>query len=231
MLFRSVGFKAADTRPVFVGLDVEMEPGEIVGIYGANGTGKSTIFKMVLGMMDISIGTIRVDGVDLRQLPLTELRRRVSYVPQRPRIFPGTMRQNLAFANPLASEQQINAVLAKVGIKDEIDAFANGLDHQVLGPDEERFSPSFRHRFAIARALLVDSKLFMIDEVPNTLLDGEVGVLLHRLLDEFRGERTVIFVSHRSDFLRKADRVIALRYGKVPLVRSEERRVGKECLL
>lgn len=214
----NVSFKAADTRPVFVGLDLEVEPGEVVGIYGANGSGKTTIFKMILGMVDIALGTARIDGVDLRQLPLNVLRRRISYVPQRPRIFPGTLRQNLAYANPLASPSQLDQVIEKVGLTAEVQALSGGLDHTIAGPDEDRLSASFRYRFAIARAMLVNSKLFLIDEIPNALLDGEVGELLRRLIADFRGQRTVVFISHRSDFLQLANRVIALRYGKVPIV-------------
>ncbi|MAY63263.1 MAG: ABC transporter [Rhizobiales bacterium] len=220
--FVNVGFRAADTRPVFVGLDLEVDSGDLIGIYGANGTGKSTIFKMVLGMMDVSLGTIRIDGVDLRQLPLRELRRRVSYVPQRPRIFPGSLRQNLALANPLATEMQIDQVLLNVGLSEEIRTLPNGLDFIVSGPDEERFSASFRHRFAFARALLVNSQLMLIDEVPNALLDGETGALMRRLLEDARGRRTVLFVSHRTDFLQMANRVVALRYGKIPSVNTPQ---------
>ncbi|MBP1849719.1 peptidase domain-containing ABC transporter [Rhizobium halophytocola] len=214
----NVGFKAADTRPVFVGLDLEVEPGEIIGIYGANGTGKTTVFKMLLGMVDIALGTVRIDGVDLRQLPLHELRRRVSYVPQRPRIFPGTLRQNLAYANPLASAAQIAGVIETVGLTEQVRALPNGLDYQITGSDEERLSTSFRYRFAFARALMINSKLILIDEIPNSLLDGEVGEFIQGLFRKFRGKRTILFVSHRSDFLREANRVIALRYGKVPIV-------------
>lgn len=218
----NVGFKGADTRPVFVGLDLEMEPGEVIGIYGANGTGKSTIFKMILGMVDTSLGAVRIDGVDIRQLPLHELRRRVSYVPQLPKLFPGTLRQNLLSANPLASEQHLQRVLETVGLLSTIRGFANGLDERVMIQDDERYSESFRYRFAFARALLINSKIFLIDEIPNALLDGEVGQLLTRLLKDFKGKRTVVFISHRSDFLQQADRVVALRYGKVPLVNKPQ---------
>ncbi|THV20581.1 peptidase domain-containing ABC transporter [Peteryoungia ipomoeae] len=218
----NVGFKAADTRPVFVGLDLEVEPGEVVGIYGANGTGKSTIFKMILGMVDTSLGAVRIDGVDIRQLPLHELRRRVSYVPQQPKLFPGTLRQNLLTANPLASDQHLRRVLETVGLLSTIQGFPNGLDERVTINDEERYSESFRYRFAFARALLINSKIFLIDEISNALLDAEVGQLLMRLLKDFKGKRTVIFISHRSDFLQQADRVVALRYGKVPLVNKPQ---------
>ncbi|WP_054159308.1 peptidase domain-containing ABC transporter [Rhizobium sp. AAP43] len=218
----NVGFKAADTRPVFVGLDLEVEPGEVIGIYGANGTGKSSVFKMILGMVDTTLGAVRIDGVDIRQLPLHELRRRVSYVPQSPKLFPGTLRQNLLSANPLATDMQVRQVLGSVGLLTIIDRLPDGLETNVLGPDDDRYSETFRYQFAFARALLINSKLFLIDEIPNALLDGGVGPILDRLLQEFRGKRTVMFISHRSDFLQRADRVIALRYGKVPLVNKPQ---------
>lgn len=218
----NVGFKAADTRPVFVGLDLEVEPGEVIGIYGANGTGKSSVFKMILGMVDTTLGAVRIDGVDIRQLPLHELRRRISYVPQSPKLFPGTLRQNLLSANPLATDAQLRQVLRSVDILAAIDCMPDGLETNVLGPDDEHFSETFRYQFAFARALLINSKLFLIDEIPNALLDQGVGPILERLLQEFRGKRTVIFISHRSDFLQRADRVIALRYGKVPLVNKPQ---------
>lgn len=216
--FVNVGFRAADTRPVLVGLDLEIESGEVIGIYGANGTGKTALFKMILGMIDVSLGTIRIDGVDIRQLPLIELRRRLSYVPQRPRLFPGTLRQNLLHANPLASPDEISRVLEMVGLTERIAAYPSGLEYQVSSDENGDFSMDFKYRFAIARALLVNSNVFLIDELPNVLIDGEIGDLLKRLLREFRGKRTVIFVSHRSDLLSSAQRVIALRYGRVPLV-------------
>ena len=218
----NVGFRAADTRPVFVGLDLDVEPGELIGIYGANGTGKSTIFKMLLGMLDTTLGAVRIDGIDVRQLPLRELRRRVSYIPQSPRLFPGTLRQNLLSANPLATDDHLRRILAKVDLGADIDALPRGLDEHVSGPDDDRFSESFRYRFAFARALLIGSKVFLIDEIPNALLDGELGPILTRLLKEFSGNRTVMFVSHRSDFLMHAHRVVALRYGKVPLVNKPQ---------
>lgn len=214
----NVGFRTMDTRPVFVGLDIEIEPGEIVGIFGANGTGKSTIFKMILGMVDIALGTVRLDGVDLRQLPIQELRRRVSYVPQRPRIFPGTLRQNLAYANPLVGEEQIWQALNTVGLRSRVANLPGGLDYAIAGSDMECLSDDFRYRFAFARALLINSKVILIDEIPNALLDGELGHFIKDMLSNFAQHRTVLFVSHRLDFLSAANRVITLRYGRVPVV-------------
>lgn len=214
----NIGFRGADTRPVFVGLDLEIEPGQVIAIYGAHGTGKTTIFKMMLAMIDMTIGTIRFDGVDLRQLPVAELRRRISYIPQNPRIFPGTLRDNLQSANPLADDATLTSVIAMVGLSAEVAGLAHGLNCQVPSGGDGMFSDSFKYRFAIARALLINSKVLLIDEVPNALLDGEVGALLQKIIREMKGQKTILLVSHRSDFILLADQAIALRYGKVPQI-------------
>jgi ABC-type bacteriocin/lantibiotic exporter with double-glycine peptidase domain len=216
--FVNVGFRGGDTRPVFAGLDLDVQPGEVIGIFGGNGTGKTTLFRMLLGMAEIPFGTVRIDGVDLRQLPLEELRRRISYLPQQPRLYPGTLRQNLAFANPLASAADLDEVLASVELTAAVAALPRGLDTRIDADDEAMFLPDFRARFALARALLVNSRLLLIDEVPNSILDAGLGDILRRLIIQSRGRRTVMFVSHRSDFLSVADRVVVLRYGGAPAI-------------
>lgn len=214
LTFLNLTYRVADTRPVFVGLEIDIRPGELIGIAGANGSGKSTILKLVQGMVDSPLGAIRIDGVDLRQLPLNEVRRRISYVPQNPQLIPGSLRDNLLFANPLATEAQLQRALGLVGLA----PFGWALDADLFEPGVPPPTTDFRFRLAFAQALLVGSKLWLIDELPNALLNGELGAMLQRLIDAGRGKRTMLFVSHRSDFLCRADRVIALRYGKVPRV-------------
>ncbi|CCD87872.1 putative ABC transporter (ATP binding domain) [Bradyrhizobium sp. ORS 285] len=214
--FVNVGFRAADTRPVFVGLDLDVRPGEVIGLHGAAGTGKSVILKMILGMMEIGLGAIRLDGVDIRQFSVEELRRRISYIPQQPSLVPGTIRDNLLFANPLVSDRNLKEVLRIVGLQEDIGQLASGLDHCITADEARRFGDEFRLRVAFARAILTNSKLVLIDEFPNSLMDRSLGVLLRRTIVEFRGSRTIIFVSHRADFLDEADRIVDLSYGGVP---------------
>ncbi|WP_102960249.1 peptidase domain-containing ABC transporter [Mangrovicella endophytica] len=220
--FINAGFRTADTRIVYVGLELEVDPGAVIAITGANGTGKTTTLKLLQGLSDLAIGTIRIDGIDLRQLPQEELRRRIAYVPQNPKLFPGTLRDNLLFSNPLASDGQIRAVLARTGLTAAIDALPGGLDHRCGNVTDTEFSAEFQFKFAIAQALLIESKLFLVDEIPNALLDGEVGELMINIIQSNRNLYTTFFVSHRSDFLKLADRVVALRYGKVPVVSTAE---------
>lgn len=218
--FVNVGFRAADTRPVFVALDLDVRPGEVIGLLGAAGTGKSIILKMILGMMEVGLGVIRLDGVDLRQFSVEELRRRVSYVPQQPSLLPGTIRDNLLFANSLASDESLVEILKVVGLEDDVRHLPNGLDYRVTADEARRFNDEFRLRVAFARALLTNSKLILIDEFSNSLMDRDLGDILKRIIAEFRGKRTIIFVSHRADFLSTADRVVELSYGGVPRILS-----------
>lgn len=214
----NAGFRAGDTRPVFVGLDLEIEPGDVVGITGANGAGKTTLLSAIQGTQELSLGAVRIDGVDIRQLPTADLRGRISYVPQYPKLFNGTLRENLMFADPMADGQRVEKILKIVGLEHETAALPGGVDYRIGNDGGIQLSTEFRYKFAFAQALLVDSPLMLIDELPNSLLSGRLGQVMANLIRTVRGQRTVIFVSYRSDFLELADRVIALRYGKIPVV-------------
>ncbi|NBB65666.1 ATP-binding cassette domain-containing protein [Pseudomonas sp. ODNR1LW] len=214
LAFLNATFRTSDTRPVFVGLDLSVRTGEIIGIAGGNSSGKTTILKFAQGMIVPQMGALHVEGVDVRQLSPQELRRRIAYIPQEPVLLPGSLRNNLAFANPLVSEERLHKALELTGIGWAADL----LDAPV--PPEAAQGTEFRFRFALAQALLLDSQLWLIDEMPNALLNGGLGHDLKRILKAAKGRRTVLFVSNRSDFLSLADRVVALRYGQVPRINT-----------
>lgn len=221
--FLNAGFRAADTRPVFVGFDLEVEPGNRVAITGANGTGKTTILKLVMGLSDLALGALRIDGVDLRQLAVDDLRRRIAYIPEQPRLFPGSVRENLLFASPLASEAKLERAVELAELAEPVGLLPGGLDHVLTASEIAGLPAEFVFKVAIAQAILVESKLLLVDEIPNALLDGPVGQLVRRLIAGNGKRYTVIYVSHRSDFLELAERVVALRYGRVPQVTTPQR--------
>ena len=216
--FVNTGHRTGDTRPVFMGLDLEVAPGTAVAITGGTGSGKTLILKMIQGMTDISIGTVRIDGIDLRQLPLDELRRRIGYVPQRPRLFAGSLRDNLLLANPLASDDKIAQVLAWTGLAEDLAVLDGGLDRERGTAEIAVFPQRFLFKFALAQALLVGSRLILLDALPNAVLDGEVGDVVRRIIGLSKEGCTIFYATQRSDFLPLADRIVSLQYGKAPLV-------------
>ncbi|MGR3755643.1 MAG: ATP-binding cassette domain-containing protein [Tranquillimonas sp.] len=224
----NLGHRIADTRPVFFGLDTEIRPGEVVGVTGANGAGKSTLLRLIMGMTGASMGAVRLDGADLRQFAPGDLRRRIAYVPQAPRPLPGTVEQSLRLANPLASRAQLIEVARLVGLEGGEaptgPAAGAALDRMIV--DGATAPLTLRFRLAYAQALLINSKLLLLDEMPNELLDGPVGDLQRRLIEQARGRRTVVFATHRSDMLRRADRMIVLRYGKMARIAKPDQLDG-----
>ncbi|MED5545824.1 MAG: ATP-binding cassette domain-containing protein [Pseudomonadota bacterium] len=205
----SVTMRQGDGRPLLLALDIETRAGEIIAITGAAGTGKSVLLALVQGLASPSFGTIRIEGVDIEQLPRRTLRSAIGYVPQAPALLPGCLRENLAMANPLASEEQLRKVLHSVGL-DYLDLDARDHDCDPL--------LSFIWQFSLAQALLASTGILLIDEVPNSVINGPFGKVLRKVLRSAKGRLTVFFVSNRSDYLDLADRVIALRHARTPLI-------------
>ncbi len=216
--FVNAGFKSVDTRPIFVGLDISIQPGELVGVVGANGSGKTTVLRMILGLVAPSLGTIRIGGVDIRQIPSRELRRRIAYIPQRPVLPLGTLRQNLMMSNPLVTEDELTDVLKFVEIEDDIKKLPNELDYKVYSGELSFMPISFVYKFYLAKLILSNCKLMLIDQIPNNILDESIGKIIGKILENKKRKSTIILVSQRQDHLEKMDKIIRLKYGRVPNV-------------
>jgi ATP-binding cassette, subfamily C, bacterial LapB len=217
--FVGVSFRY-DREPslLFAGFNAEIRAGEVIAVSGANGSGKSTILKLVQGLYNPQLGSVRIDGVDLRQLAPRHLRRQVAYVPQAPHMLEGTIAQNLRLSDPTVSDEEIWRILEALDAADTIRHLPRGL-HTHIGEDPTIGSnTTLPYQLALARAILQNSRLMLIDEIPNAVLNAGMDKILRTLLTEARGTRTVMFVSHRVDMMRYADRVIALRRGLPPIV-------------
>lgn len=201
---------------VFLGLNLEIEPGSIVAITGANGSGKTSVLQLVQGLYSPASGVVRIDGFDIRQLVQRDLRRMIGYVPQNPEILAGTVAENLRVGQPLAAEDELWRALEDVGAAEEIRQLPGGLSAKLDSRNAAHYSAALPYRIAFARALLQNSNLLLVDEQPNAVLNAGFADLLRRIVAASRGRRTVIFVSHRVDLMRMADRVIRLRRGHVP---------------
>ncbi|PZX11892.1 ATP-binding cassette subfamily B protein/ATP-binding cassette subfamily C protein LapB [Palleronia aestuarii] len=211
----------AAAGPVFTGLSFEVRPGEIVAIAGSNGSGKSSVLKLVLATEPALLGHVRIDGFDIRQINVRELREQIAYVPQQIDLFEGTIAENLRLAMPVADDDALRAVLERVGAWDGI-AGRDGQLHAALTASD-RNDPVFAHRIGLARALLKPSRILLVDEMPAAALSAGFDMTLMDCLRAAARDRAVLVVSHRADFLRLADRAVALRRGQVPVVGSPDK--------
>lgn len=216
--FSNVGLRYnKDNEPVFVGLDLNVSPGEIIAITGSNGSGKTTILSLINGLCRPQAGNIRIDGIDIRQLDPVELRRYISYMSQEPDFFYGTIRENLLFANPFHTDEEIYAVLEKIKVLKELQDLPDGLDTKIYSHNSS-ISSGLAYSLSLARIFLKPSNILLLDELPNSSLNSNIGVAYTNLILESRGKNTVFFVTHRDDYIKLADKVVVLQAGSKPKV-------------
>jgi ATP-binding cassette, subfamily C, bacterial LapB len=213
--FERVVFRyGASSDPVMLGLNLSVKPREFLAVLGANGSGKSTLFKLLMRMHDPQGGAVLVDGLDVRQLDVRELRRQIVYVPQHPKLFRGTLLQNLRLGNPLATDEAIAQALETTGITPLIEALPDGLSTLVGDQHSQRIPSGLVRGLCLARALLADSSVILLDE-PATALDSEGDRRLMSQLEKLKGHATIIMISHRPSHIRLADRAVLLGGGVV----------------
>jgi ATP-binding cassette, subfamily C, bacterial LapB len=203
-----------DAEPALLGFQLEVKPGELVAVTGTNGSGKSTVLKLLAGMAQPQAGSIMVDGVDIRQLDPRELRLGISYLPQTAQLFHGTVEQNLRLAEPVASDEALERAAADAGVLDDIRALPEGFNTRLNDQRLRNMPGGFRQRLALARAYLRDCPILLLDE-PATGLDEVGDAVLMRTLGALRGRRTTLIVTHRPSHMRLCDRVVVMDAGRV----------------
>jgi ATP-binding cassette subfamily B protein len=191
------------------GVTLRVAPGERVALVGPSGAGKSTIARMLLRFGDPETGAVRLDGHDLRELELASLRRSVAVLLQETLVLHGTVRENIAYARPGATDAEIEAVARAAGAHEFVIALPDGYATD-LGERGRRLSGGQRQRIAIARALLADAPVLVLDE-PSTGLDAELAASLHGLMRD----RTTLVISHDLLLTRDADLILVLDEGRV----------------
>ena len=199
--------------PVLNDVDFRVRPGERVALVGPSGAGKSTIASLVLRFYDPVGGRITVDGKDAREYDLTALRDRMSIVPQEVLLFGGTIRENIAYGKPGASEEAIEAAARKANAHDFIASFPDGYA-TVVGERGIQLSGGQRQRIAIARAVLKDPAILILDEATSAL-DTASEKLVQDALDKLMQGRTSIVIAHRLSTVRNADRILVLDKGTI----------------
>lgn len=218
--FDDVSFAYADDLgPVLDGVDLRLSPGEAVALVGPSGIGKSTLSELLVRFRDPDSGSIRIGGVDLRDVDSAELRRQVRLAPQDAYLFDGSIRENVALGRPEASTAELEAALARVGLGSWLDGLPGGIDTAV-GEGGARVSGGQRQRIAMARTV-VSGASFMVFDEPTTHLDPEsAGDLEHLLTGLPEAGSAVLVVTHEIVDPERFDRILELRNGTVEEIES-----------
>ena len=211
--FDDVEFSYPGGERVLSGVSFSIPAGSVVALVGSSGAGKSTLANLIPRFLDVTGGTLRVDGLDVRQARLAGLREQIGIVTQETILFNDTVRNNIAYGNPSAPQETVEAA-ARAAFADEfIRAMPRGYD-TVIGERGERLSGGQRQRLAIARALLKDAPVLILDEATSEL-DTESEWLVQQALANLVKGRTVLVISHRLSTVRGADTILVLERGRI----------------
>lgn len=211
--FEDVWFEYLPGVPVLKGVNLEVEPGELIAFVGYSGSGKTTMANLLLRHYDPTSGRIVVDGHDLRSVDLTSYRAQVGYVIQDSILFNDTLLENIRFGRPSASEEDVVEAAKAANVHETILALPNGY-HTKFGEEGTQLSQGEKQRLAIARALLADPRILILDEATSSL-DSQTESLVQGALDRLLAGRTSFVIAHRLSTILKADKIIVLEQGVV----------------
>ncbi len=212
--YEGVTFRYEPHLPrVLDGIDLVLDEGVTVALVGISGSGKSTLASLIPRFFDVEEGSVTVDGIDVREMALDDLRTRIGIVPQEPMLFGGTVRENLLYGNLEASQAEIEEVALAAHAADFIENFPDGYD-QVVGERGVTLSAGQRQRIAIARVMLEQPKLLILDEASSSL-DSESEELIQDALERLMGGRTTLVIAHRLSTVIRSDRILVLDESRI----------------
>ncbi len=212
--FKDVDFTHSENNePLFQSLNLRIKPGEKIGLVGHSGSGKTSLTKLLLRFSDIDGGEIRIDGQDIRNISQKELRSHITYVPQEPLLFHRSLSENIAYARPNASSQEIEGIAKLAHAHEFIDKLPDKYN-TLVGERGVKLSGGQKQRVAIARSLLKNSPILVLDEATSAL-DSESEILIQESLWKLMENKTAIVIAHRLSTIQKMDRIIVLHEGKI----------------
>ncbi len=211
--FEHVTFAHAGAPPLFSGLDLTVPSGTRLGLVGRSGGGKSTLLRLLLRLMDLGGGRILIGGQDISKLRQSDLRGLISYVPQAPAMFHRTLRDNIAFARPGATEAEIRRAAEAAYVTEFADDLPEGFDTMV-GERGVKLSGGQQQRVALARAILRDAPILLLDEATSAL-DSESEILVQQALWPLMEDRTALVVAHRLSTVARMDQLVVLDHGQI----------------
>lgn len=222
---RNVGFRYG-TRSVTRAISFKIEPGEMIGLVGHSGSGKSTMVNLICRFYDVTEGAILLDGVDIRSLPVAEYRKHIGLVLQEPFLFFGTIAENIAYGKPDATREEIVTAARAAHAHEFILRLAHGYD-SLVGERGQALSGGERQRISIARALLIDPKILILDEATSSV-DTTTEKEIQKALDNLVRGRTTIAIAHRLSTLRDAKRLVVLDHGRIVEVGNHDELMARE---
>jgi ATP-binding cassette, subfamily B, bacterial len=211
--FEHVAFSYPDGRPVFTDFDLVIEPGQRVGLVGRSGGGKSTLFSLIQRFYDVQSGAIRINGQNIERVTQESLREAITVVPQDVSMFHRSLRENIRYGRPEATDEEVWQAAEAAHCTDFIKALPEGFD-TIVGDRGVKLSGGQRQRIAIARAILKNSPILLLDEATSALDAESEQAIRHALANLMKG-RTVIAIAHRLSTLQDFDRIVVLDGGRI----------------
>jgi ABC-type multidrug transport system fused ATPase/permease subunit len=213
IIFNDVSFAYEEDKEVLHNISFEAKSGEVIALVGSSGSGKSTIAGLAATFLNPQSGIITVDGQDIAKVNLNSFRKHLGVVLQDEFLFEGTIRQNILFPRPNATEEELNAAVKAAYVNEFTDRFDEGLD-TLIGERGVKLSGGQRQRIAIARAVLANPKVLILDEATSNL-DTESEALIQKSLSELTKGRTTFVIAHRLSTIRKADQILVIENGRI----------------
>jgi ATP-binding cassette subfamily B protein len=223
--FNDIKFTYPGRESVLNEINFEVQAGTTVGLVGSTGSGKTTLTRLLMRFHDPLSGTLEIDDINIKDLKLESLRSSIALVSQNTTLFPGTVKENIAYGNPDANMEQIEYAAGIAEATVFISELPKGMDTNI-GEDGHKLSGGQRQRLAIARAVLKNAPILILDEATSNV-DNETEAALQRSIDKISEDRTTLIIAHRLSTIRNADTIIVLDSGSISEVGTHDQLIEK----